>query len=159
MTVRHRISYGIEGSQRWVKGFVILIALLVEFRPVSNAAVQSTDMNVVEMISRVDPVTAAIVYLEMEVGQADVVLDTGQVGGWREELVLNLKFFKAWVLPIISASGNLSAKFLGPVSECLSSFACRTCCGRTVPRCRSRSQHPALFSVRQAEPRTVCRLM
>ena len=43
-------------------------------------------MYVVEMISRVDPVTAAVVYLEMEVGQGDVVLNTGQVRRWGEEL-------------------------------------------------------------------------
>lgn len=85
MTVGHGISYTIKRSQRRVGGFFILIALFVELWPVSNCAVQSTDMNVVEMIGRVDPVTAVVVYLEMEVGQGDVVLDTGQVGRWREE--------------------------------------------------------------------------
>ena len=80
MTVRHGISYTVNGSQSRVGGFVILIALFVKFLPVSNGAVQSTDMNVVKMIRRVNPVTTAVVYLEMEVGQGDVVLNTGQVG-------------------------------------------------------------------------------
>ena len=73
--------------------------------------------------------------------------------------VLDLNFQWKSVLPVISASGNLSAKFLGHVSRCSSPSAYRDWCGRTVPRCHSRSQHPALFWVAQAEPGTVDHLM
>ena len=77
----------------------------------------------------------------------------------REIRVLDLKSGGTGVVPVISASGNLSARFLGPVSGCLVSFACEDWCGRTVPRCHSPSQHPAPFSVPQAEPGTIDRLM
>ena len=67
MAVKHGISYIIERGSMGERGVIILIALFVEFRPVSNGAVQSTDMNVVKMINRVHPIAAAVVYFEMKV--------------------------------------------------------------------------------------------
>ena len=49
------------------QGYVLLEALTIEFRPIRNASVQKTDVNVFEIVLGVDPFAAAVVNLKVEV--------------------------------------------------------------------------------------------
>lgn len=72
----------VYGGRLEGKGEYARVALAVQRWPVRNAGEQHPDMDVIEMILRIDPCAAAIVDLEAEIGRCDWRLDGRQIGCW-----------------------------------------------------------------------------
>lgn len=57
----------------------ILKALLVKGIPISYTAIEETNVDIVKVVWRVNPVAAAVVDLKMEIGRKLVFLDAGKI--------------------------------------------------------------------------------
>ena len=58
-----------------------LKAFFIKGRPVGDTSVEEADVNVVEMVRRVDPFTTAVVYLEVEIFRRRCLLERrGEIG-------------------------------------------------------------------------------
>lgn len=110
-----------------------LVRLLVEIRPVADAARQAADVDEVEGALRVGPFCGGVVDFEADVGRGGGGLDGGEVGSWIPislATISNLRFYGAicgfvgmeWGrgVPIISAEGKKSAISLSPSADALS---------------------------------------
>ncbi len=103
-----------------MEGHYELETFLVKCWPIGDAAVHKTDMDVVEVVFWIHPLAAAIVNLEAKVRRSVIFLDAGEIGPCEDEQEIEERVWNMSI-PIISASGNWSAKFLTDESTNLDS--------------------------------------
>ena len=59
----------------------VLVTFFVEGIPIGYAAIEETDVDIVEVVGRIYPVATAVVDLESQVGCELIFLDAGKIGG------------------------------------------------------------------------------